>query len=136
MDKREPNLFTLPFNSLEYGLECAIGKATLLASLLVILISCAHSLWSKVEGISEGLVDASQNISTGHEDLSYNVSHCSGQLENYARLALSKAVLHALGCVATKIGLVDIVSGVRNVTLVIDLEQSIFQVELGVIQGN
>ena len=89
-----------------------------------------------VEGISEGLVDASQNISTGHEDLSYNVSHCSGQLENYARLALSKAVLHALGCVATKIGLVDIVSGVRNVTLVIDLEQSIFQVEPGVIQGN
>jgi hypothetical protein len=48
--------------------------------LLVILISCAHSLGSKVEGISEGFVDASQNISTGHEDLSYNVSHCSGQL--------------------------------------------------------
>jgi hypothetical protein len=35
-------------------------------------------------------------------------------LEDDERLALSNAVLHALGCVATKIGFVDIFSGSRE----------------------
>jgi hypothetical protein len=60
------------------------------------------------------------------------ISHYAGQLDNGVALALSKAVLHALGCVATKIGLVDIASEIGDVTWVIDSEQSIFQVEPGV----
>jgi len=78
-DKRESNLFALPLNPLEYGFESTIGEATLVASLLIIFISCAHSLWSKVEGISEGFVNTSQYISTGHEDLAGEVSLCTSQ---------------------------------------------------------
>lgn len=110
-DRRESNLFALPFNPFEYGLECAIGKAALLASFLIILVSCAHPLWSKVESISEWFVNTSQDVTTGHEDLLHKISNYEGQWEDGMRLALSNAVLHALGCVATKIGLVDIVSG-------------------------
>jgi hypothetical protein len=110
-DKGESNLFALPLNPLEYSLESAIGKATILASLLVILVSCTHSLGSKIEGISERFVNTSQYISAGHEDLSGKVSLCTSQWKIRAKLARSKAVLHALGWVATKIGLVDMIPG-------------------------
>jgi hypothetical protein len=73
--ERESNLFALPFNSLEYCLECAVGKAAVLASFLIILISNAHSLWTEVESIPERLVNAIQNITASHENLSTKISH-------------------------------------------------------------
>jgi hypothetical protein len=75
-------------------------------------------------------VNTSQYISAGHEDLSGRVSLCTSQWKIRAKLARSKAVLHALGCVATKIGLVDIFLDFKKVDLMINFEQSIFQVVL------
>ena len=44
-------------------------KAALLASLHIVLVSQAKSLGSEVERVTKWLVNASQDISTGHEDL-------------------------------------------------------------------
>lgn len=74
-NERKSNLFALSFNSLEYGLECAIGKAAFLTSFLIILISNAHSLGSEVKSVPEWFVNACQNVSTGHEDLLHKVSN-------------------------------------------------------------
>ena len=63
------NLFAFPLNAIEYGLESALREPALLASLLIVLVSRAHSLGSEVECVAKRLMDASQDVSTGHEDL-------------------------------------------------------------------
>jgi hypothetical protein len=73
--ERKSNLFALPFNILEYCLECAVGKVAVLASFLIILIPTAHSLWTEVESIPERLVNAIQNITASHENLGTEISH-------------------------------------------------------------
>lgn len=63
------NLFAFSLNPLEYGLEGALRKSSLLASILIILVSGAESLGSEVERITKWLMNAGQDISACHEDL-------------------------------------------------------------------
>jgi hypothetical protein len=104
------NLLAFTFNPVEYSLKSAFRKPTFLTSFLIILVSRAQPFRPKVEGVSEWLMDAGQDIPAGHENLSQRpVSYWREQLRKNWEQTLSKAVLHALGCVATNIGLVDIV---------------------------
>jgi hypothetical protein len=68
------NLFALSFNPLEDGFISAGRKATLLASLLIVLVSCTEPLRPKVKGVSKGLVDTVEDISTSHEHLTEELS--------------------------------------------------------------
>lgn len=104
------NLFALSFNSLEYSLEGTVCEPTRHAGFLVILVSRAQSFRTEVEGVPEWFVNACKNVLASHEDLAEALLAMVGMYGNKRQFTLSKAVLHALGCVATKIGLGDIVS--------------------------
>lgn len=67
--RAKPNLFSLFFNPLEYGLKGTALKAALLAGFVVIFVSGTQSLRPKVEGISEWFVNAGQDVATGHKNL-------------------------------------------------------------------
>lgn len=55
-------------NAIKNSLVSRIGESRFLPRLLVILITGAETLGSKVESIAERLVDACE-VSAGHEDL-------------------------------------------------------------------
>lgn len=63
------NLFVFSLDPLNDGFISAIGESALLASLLVVLVPGAQSLRSKVEGVPEGFVDATQDVGPRHEYL-------------------------------------------------------------------
>jgi hypothetical protein len=64
------NLLAFAFDPQEYGLERAIRKPALHASFLIILVSRAQPFRPKIERVSEWLMDACQDISACHENLS------------------------------------------------------------------
>jgi len=63
------NLFAFSLNPIEDCFKSALRKATRFPSFRVILISLAEHLWSEVKGISKWLMDTSQDVLAGHEDL-------------------------------------------------------------------
>ena len=90
--------------------DSLIGRLTEAASdpqLLVILETGAETLRAVVEGVAEWLMNALE-VGTSHEHLRWSTRQPAG--EDKVMLTLSNAVEHARGCVAKKIGLVDILS--------------------------
>lgn len=71
--KKAANLLLLSLKSLNHGFECTLGKPTLQPCLLIILVSLAEALRTKIVGIAEGLVNTRQAISAGHEHLKRTV---------------------------------------------------------------
>lgn len=57
------------FDSVNDGFVRRLAEAAVNAGLFVVCESRAQSLWSVVEGIAEGLVDALDGVAAGHEDL-------------------------------------------------------------------
>ena len=87
-------------------LVALLRRARGLASGGVVHVTLTQTLGAKVKGIAEGLVDALQRITASHEDLSpsqssESVKTAEGFLQIHTR---SKAVEHARGCVAQKMG--------------------------------
>ena len=68
-DWKNTHLSSFALYSIHDGLESRIGKPRLLSSLLVILKSRAHSLWSIIKCITERLVDRLKAVTPSHEHL-------------------------------------------------------------------
>lgn len=103
------------FDAIKDGLVGRGTKAAYQASSLVVLISRTQPFRAEIKSISEWLVDALQRIPAGHEDLSLRASQFHLALleslsKGYVLRTRSKAVEHALGWVATKMGLADMVN--------------------------
>ena len=96
---------------IEDCLECRIIETGLDPPLFIMLVSGAEAFWAIVEGVSERLMDTVECFIAGHENLAK--VRIVGRARYRSSATLSKAVEHARGCVATKIGLVDIVVGQR-----------------------
>lgn len=106
---RWSNLRAFPLKPFKDGLECAIRKSALLAALLIVLVSITQSLRPKVEGVAKWLMYTGEDISACHEYLQRGeaLAHRFWHRLGMARCTLSKAVEHARGWVATKMGLLD-----------------------------
>ena len=117
--KGESDLSAFCLEPIEDRLICRIIESAIDSRLLVVFKSGTESLNAIIEGVTKRLVDAFQSITTGHENLWYNISLCLAYSDS-SLLTLSKAVEQDLGCVATKIGLYDIyaVSVVKNLIMV------------------
>jgi hypothetical protein len=89
------------------GLESGLAKATVDPGRFVLLISLAEPLRAVVECISEGFMDTLQSITASHKDLASSQNNPRERWRRRRSYTLSKAVEHARGWVATKIGLVD-----------------------------
>jgi hypothetical protein len=63
------NLLALSRDPLEYGPESALCKTRLLASFFVVRISCTQPFGAEIESVAKWLMNASQNILAGHENL-------------------------------------------------------------------
>jgi hypothetical protein len=75
--------------------------------LFVVCESAREALRAVVESVAERLVNTLNGVTLSHEDLGW-VSYSSNHRMLISPLTRSKAVEHARGCVATKIGLFDI----------------------------
>lgn len=104
----DSDLSSLFLHPIENCLECRFAEPTFHPRRLVAVESRAEPLRAIVECIAEGLVEALK-IGACHEDLhdSLLFSHRMERVKIYRR-TLSKAVEHARGWVATKMGLLDI----------------------------
>lgn len=99
------HLFTRLVNSPQDVSIRRLGEPRLLPALRVVLIASAEALRPVVKGITEGLVAAAQALPLGHEDLfPLALTNSLEHLEDRTGLTLSKAVEHALGWVAQKMG--------------------------------
>jgi hypothetical protein len=68
----ESNLFLSPNHDIfKHIVICCVGHARGLA-LGSISVALAQTLWSEVEGVTEGLVDALKRVPTSHKDLQEN----------------------------------------------------------------
>lgn len=111
-------IFGLVVDTVENCLEGRVGKTRLFSRLFVVQITCSKTLRAEVKGITEGLMDTSEGVGAGHEDLRVGsaISSCDGTPRRFndelsvdqCAHTLSNAVEHARGCVATKMGFVDI----------------------------
>lgn len=117
-------IWSLTVNAIKNRLESRVGKTRLLPRSLIVKVPGAQTLRTEVESVAEGLVDAGEGVGAGHEDLRFRsaISSClrllrAGEIQRWMDIrsvnsrTLSNAVEHARGCVATKIGFVDIVVG-------------------------
>jgi hypothetical protein len=87
------NLFVFSLDPLNDSFIRAIGESALLASLLVVLVPGAQSLRSKVEGVPEGFVDATQDVGPRHEYLGRDglTGHSNGDKQHTHPLKSSAA---------------------------------------------
>jgi hypothetical protein len=75
--------------------------------LFIVCKSAREALWAVVESVAERLVNTLNGVTLSHEDL--QIVSCSSMYQiSTSPLTRSKAVEHARGWVATKIGLFDI----------------------------
>jgi hypothetical protein len=106
---KESDLGFFTFDLVENSEKCGVAEAALSPGFHIVFKSGAEPFRSIVEGISEWLVYTVEGITAGHEHLEKRQMNEDAKLEKWKRLALSKAVEQARGCVATKIGLFDMI---------------------------
>lgn len=94
----------------EDGLKCRITETAIFPSLYVVFKSETEPLRSKIESVPKWFVNTTERITTGHENLACRQRTKGIFLDISKQLALSKAVEQARGCVATNIGLVDMLA--------------------------
>lgn len=82
-----------------------LGKASVEPGLLVVLISRTQSFGAIIECVTKRFMDAFESVAPSHENLQSDKLRAQHWSE-YS-FTLSKAVEHARGWVATKIGLFD-----------------------------
>jgi hypothetical protein len=111
---KEPDLGALLVYVFEDCLVCRVVEPSLDPPFFIILESGAEPLRAVVEGVSERFMDTIKCFLARQESLVLELESKTRNTKHLrSSLTLSKAVEQARGCVATKMGLVDILVGSR-----------------------
>jgi hypothetical protein len=111
---KEPDLGALLVYVFEDCLICRVVEPSLDPPFFIILESGAEPLRAVVEGVSERFMDTIKCFLARQESLVLELESKTRNTKHLrSSLTLSKAVEQARGCVATKMGVVDILVGSR-----------------------